>query len=297
METIKKKNSNLYILFAFLLLSILGNIYQFKTHNTTIVVYDTKIDSLITVRVEVERELASTETELEKYRGISANLDSLLNDANGRIAEQEKKIRKLIANEKDANRLNKKLKAELEAFKKLKDEYLEKIDQLIIENNALKAKNEELNNTVSNLSEEKKNLQGKVATASQIKVEYLKINAYKKKNSGKYVEATIAKRTNKIEACFTVMDNKIAEHGDKNIYMVIKEPGGKILAGISRANFTDVSGNNIEATASYKIHYEGDKIPVCINFENEQRILVSGNYAVEIYMENTPVASGTLMLK
>jgi DNA repair exonuclease SbcCD ATPase subunit len=249
------------------------------------------------VRVEVERELASTETELEKYRGISANLDSLLNDANGRIAEQEKKIRKLIANEKDANRLNKKLKAELEAFKKLKDEYLEKIDQLIIENNALKAKNEELNNTVSNLSEEKKNLQGKVATASQIKVEYLKINAYKKKNSGKYVEATIAKRTNKIEACFTVMDNKIAEHGDKNIYMVIKEPGGKILAGISRANFTDVSGNNIEATASYKIHYEGDKIPVCINFENEQRILVSGNYAVEIYMENTPVASGTLMLK
>jgi vacuolar-type H+-ATPase subunit I/STV1 len=260
-------------------------------------VYDNKVDSLILVRVEVERELATTQLEIENYRGISPNLDTMHNEANGRIQEQERRIRSLIAKEKDGKKLSKKLKAEIAELKRLKDEYLERIDVLITENTQLKSQNEQLNTTVNSLNEEKKNLQGKVAAASVLKAEYVKVNSYKKKNSGKYVESSLAKRTNKLEACFTVLDNKITEPGEKMIYMVIKEPTGKILQGNSKAAFTNAAGEEVNATASYKINFTGEKQDVCLNYDNDERLLVSGNYVIEIYMENTLVSSSNYSLR
>ncbi len=170
MEVQKKDNKTLsYIIIALLLVSVIVNVYQWRNHSTTVVKYDDRIDSMIVVRVEVEKDLASTEVELEKYRGMSANLDSLLNDADSKMAKQEERIRELILKEKDAGRLSKKLKAELEELKKMRDEYLEKIDQLVTENKELKAKNEELNASVSNLSEEKKNLQSIISRPVKLK--------------------------------------------------------------------------------------------------------------------------------
>ncbi|MEI6508541.1 MAG: hypothetical protein WCO54_08640, partial [Bacteroidota bacterium] len=202
-----------------------------------------------------------------------------------------------ISKEKDMNSLNKKLKVELDELRKMKDEYLEKIDQLVTENKALKAKNEELNTTVTTLSDEKKNLEGKVGVASQLKAEYIKVSAFKKKNSGKYVEASLAKKTNKIDVCLTVMDNKIAQSGDKMVYLVIKEPTGKILAGISKAAFKNEKGEDVDATASYKISYTGEKQNVCLTFETEERNLTSGSYDIDIYIEGTRVANTQYLLK
>ena len=297
METQKKNNTTSIILIILLLLSAVFNMYQWKNHTTTVITYDTKIDSMITVRVDLEREMATTNVELDKYRGISANLDTLLNEANHKMDVQEKKIRSLIAKEKDVNALNKKLKVELEELRKMKDEYLEKIDQLVTENKELKAKNEELNTNVTALSEEKKNLQSKVGVASQLKAEYIKVEAFKKKNSGKYVEASIAKKTNKIDVCFTVMDNKVAQPGDKMLYVVIKEPTGKILAGQSKAEFKNEKGEDIAATASYKINYTGDKQNACLNFETEERNLSPGSYNIDIYIDGTLVANTSYLLK
>lgn len=298
-ENKEKKESKItiYLILALLLLSLGFNAYQWSNHSTTVITYDTKIDSMITVRIDLEKELATSTVELDKYRGISANLDTLLNDANDKIAAQEKRIRSIIAKEKDATKLNKKLKEELEALRLMKDEYLEKIDQLITENKELKAKNEELNTTVTSLSEEKKNLQGKVGIASQLKTEYVKVSTFKKKSSGKYVEASLAKRTNKIDVCFTVMDNKIAQPGDRMLYVVIKEPTGKILAGSSKATFNDEQGTELLATASYKVNYTGEKQNVCVNYENDQRVLVSGSYNIDIYIDGTLVAHTTHSLE
>ena len=297
METQEKNNTTRIILIILLLLSAVFNVYQWKNHSTTVITYDTKIDSMIVVRVDLEREMATTNVELDKYRGISANLDTLLNEANKKMDAQERKIRSLISKEKDVNALNKKLKVELEELRKMKDEYLEKIDQLVTENKELKAKNEELNTNVTVLSEEKKNLQSKVGVASQLKAEYIKVSAFKKKNSGKFVEASIAKKTNKIDVCFTVMDNKVAQSGDKMLYIVIKEPTGKILAGQSKAEFKNEKGEAIAATASYQIKYTGEKQNACLSFETEDRNLTSGAYDIDIYIDGTLVANTSYLLK
>ncbi len=121
----KNNNKNGLILLLLLLLGSIGfNVYQYKNHSTTIISNGNEVDSLNNVRIEIERELVSTTMELEKYRGIAGNLDSLLTDANGKIYNQEQKIRNLLKNEKDVNKLSSGLKEELKKLKPLRDEYL-----------------------------------------------------------------------------------------------------------------------------------------------------------------------------
>lgn len=297
MENQKQNKSTQYLLLALLILSIAGNVFQYKNNQQDVATRDSKIDTLVTVQTELEHELAETGKELESYRGIAANLDSLLDDANGKISAQEAKIKQLLSSEKNTAKLNKKLKQELAELRKLKDQYLEKIDQLITENEQLKKENEEKAAAITKLNEEKSGLQGKVATAAQLKAEYIKVNSYKKKGSGKYVETSLAKRTNKIEVSLTVMDNKVAESGDRMVYVVITEPGGKVLAGTSMAKFNNEKNEEVSATASYKVNYNGQKQDVKVAYESEERELTPGNYTVDVYIDGTLVNTSTYILR
>lgn len=294
-----KSNKMAALLLGLLLLVSAGiNIYQWKNQTSTVVSYDIQVDSLLSVRVELERELATADLELEKYRGMSVSLDSLLNDANEKIALQEKKIREIIVKEKNGTQLNSKLKKELAELRKIKDEYFEKIDQLVAENKELKAQNEILQESVSGLKSEKTVLQGKVSVASQLKAEYLKVTSFKKKGNGKYIESATAKRTNKLDLCFTIMDNVVAEKGERMVYCVMKEPSGKVLAGYSKATFNDAgTGEELIATASQKMDYNGTKQNLCLNYESDQRILPSGTYSFAVYVDGTLVAETAYMLK
>lgn len=299
----EKPNNNqsrmVTLLLALLLLGSIGtNVYQWKNQQTTTVTHEVQVDSLISVRVELERELATATVELEKYRGMSASLDSLLNDANEKIAKQEKNIRELIAKETNGSKLNEKLKRELAELRMLKDEYFEKIDQLVTENKELKAQNDILQESIGGLKTEKTALQSKVSQASQLKAEYLKVASYKKKSNGKFAESSTAKRTNKLELCFTILDNIVAEKGERMVYAIIKEPTGKVLAGYSKATFNEAeTGEELQASVSQKMDYNGNKQNLCLSYENDKRILTSGNYTFTLYIDGTMVAEKSYLLK
>ena len=76
-----------------MLIASLGlNAYLFTSKNTMQDDYKVEKDSLITARVDVEKELTDTYTELNQYKGINSRLDSLLSEANGKVDEQKAKI-------------------------------------------------------------------------------------------------------------------------------------------------------------------------------------------------------------
>ncbi len=292
-----QNRGTLTLLLVLLIASLGANFYQWKNHSETVVMHGNEVDSLSTAKQNIQRELESVSMELENYRGIAENLDSLLNTEKDKVAMQEQKIKKLLASGKDYNKVKKELESELAVLRKLRDEALEKIDVLMAENERLKAENSDLNSQVTNLSEQKNLLEGKVATASQLKVEYVKVNSFKKRSGGKYAESVLAKRTNKIESCFTLMDNKVAGTGDKMIYLVITAPNGQTLMGYTKAEFKDANGNTVESTASQKVNYTGDKQDLCLSFENDERILEPGTYVINVYAENVLVHQSNYILK
>jgi len=292
----KKDNKHIVwiILFA---LSAIFNIYQWQNNNSVVEGLEIKNDSLATAKFDIEKELGETYQELNQYKGINSRLDSLLTEANTNIDQQRERIEKLLKNERNSSSLNKKLKAELEELKKLRDEYLEKIDKLLVENEQLKKDNLELTNTVENIS---KNLETTVNKASVLKSEYIQVKTYKKRNNDKYSETAMAKRTNKMEVCFSVLENKIAQSGEKEVFLRIVEPGGKTMGERSGGSSTfrlTGSEEEIQYTSTTKVNYDNQKQDLCMNWEEKERVYAPGTYVIEIYVDGNLSAASSYVLK
>jgi hypothetical protein len=293
----QKQNGTSKLLIILLIASLALNAYLFTSKNTIQDDYKVEKDSLITARVDVEKELTDTYTELNQYKGINSRLDSLLSEANGKVDEQKAKIDALIKREGNSKKLNKELQAELVELKKLRDQYLEKIDALLVENEQLKKDKNELTTTVESLS---KNLENTVTTASLLRAEYLKINSFKKRNNDKYTSTVMAKRINKIDACFTILENKIAKAGAKTVYLRILEPGGKVIGNRSDGSSSfKLAGTNedILYTISKTVEYTNDKQDVCLIWEEPDRTYAAGSYVVEIYIEGSLSGVSSLTLR
>ena len=291
----KKGKGTLWIVLY--LLSAVMNIYQWRNHTTTINTYEQKVDTLVVERVNVEKELSDTKAELEKYRGISANLDSLLNEAQAKIEEQAKKIKDINSRERNMASLNTKLKQQLADLQMLRDEYLGRIDSLLMANKQLVTEKEQLTSNVESLS---KNLETTVATASVLKTEYIKVQSFKRKSNGKFVETAMAKRTHKLAICFDVLDNKISKQGDKTVYLKITEPGGKPVGNRSSGSnsFKTSSGEEVMYAATTTISYTGAKQNVCMNYEEQQdKMFPPGTYLIEVYIDGNLSGAGSYTLR
>lgn len=275
--------SKLWMILFFL--SLAGNIWLFTSKSKLQEDYKQEKENLITANLDIEKELNDTYAELNEYKGINTQLDSLLQEANGKVDEQKVRIQELIRKEGNSTKLNKQLQAELAELRKLKDEYLERIDALLVENEKLKKEKTDLSSTVDQLT---KNLENTVNTASVLRSEYVKTTAYKKRSNEKYTTTAMARRTNKLETCFTVLENKIARAGEKTIYLRLIEPGGKILGNRSEGSSSFRKANSSEDllfTTTKVIDYKNEKEDVCISWEETDRVFSSGTYMIELYID------------
>ncbi|MBL7923565.1 MAG: hypothetical protein JNL88_05160, partial [Bacteroidia bacterium] len=186
---------------------------------------------------------------------------------------------------------------ELAELKKLRDEYLERIDALLVENEQLKKEKNELSSTVETLT---KNLESTVNAASVLRAEYLKVSAYKKRNNDKYVTTAMAKRANKIETCFTLLENKIARAGEKVVHLRVIEPGGKVLGNRAEGSSSFRKAGSSEEllyTSVKTLSYTNDKQDVCLDWEEKDRVFTSGTYMLEIYVEGYLSGVSSLVLR
>lgn len=280
-----------------LLLSVALNIYQWQNHSSSVNTYEQKVDTLVVERVNVERELIDARAELEKYRGISANLDSLLNEAQAKIDEQSSKIKAISSRERNMKVLNEKMQQQLADLQVLRDEYLGRIDSLLMANKQLMSEKEQLTSNVESLS---KNLETTVATASVLKSEYIKVGSFKRKSNGKYVETALAKRTHKMEVCFDVLDNKITKPGEKKLYLKITEPAGKPIGNRSTGSdmFKTSTGEEVMYATSTTVNFTGEKQKVCMNYEEqEDKKFPPGTYLIEVYVDGNLSGAGSYVLR
>jgi predicted nuclease with TOPRIM domain len=303
-DTEPKSNNNKGLLIGlgvFLIISLATNIYLWKQSAEKEIVYQTKVDSLYIVRDNLSADLSNTNTDLNKYKGINDSLDRVVEEGNSKIAEQEAKINELKrkANKSEGDR--KKLQEEVTKLNKLKEEYLERIDQLMTENQVLKTQNQDLTGTVSHLTEEKSGLEKKVNAAAAIKTEYVKATAYKKRLlTNKLVETSMANKTTKLHVCFTVLENPLAQVGDKVAYVRIIAPDGKSTLGDkSKGSGTFKTSDNeeIQVTFTIPFSYKNQKQELCSDYEDEKHLLTDGNYKVEVYIDGTLSSTSVFSLK
>ena len=107
-------------------------------------------------------------------------------------------------------------------------------------------------------------------------------------SSGRQRETSRADRADMIKVCFTLLENAIADSGDKNLFLNIIGPDSTLLSAEAGVNFS----------ASRIIDYSNDRLDACIFYTaDEAALLSSGIYTIEVLEETAVIGSAVIELR
>jgi hypothetical protein len=242
--------------------------------------------------VEMDDERQELELELQEMRYSYDTLQTENTVLMAEMADQRMQIDELLKKVKDGNYSVKKLKKETDTLREIMKGYVYTIDSLNTLNQALIAENSDMRTQVQQVSTENKelierqqNMEGIITSGQVLQTTALSATAIKLRSSGKQVEITRAGRADMIKACFTVVENRIAKPGNKELYMRIVAPDGKVLPS-KEANAKRKFGSEGELAYSVMrtIDYTNSAMDVCIFYSVEEGYdLTKGDYKIFIY--------------
>jgi DNA repair exonuclease SbcCD ATPase subunit len=284
----------------FVITLILGwQLYQQKTITNTIIVEKEKVESdYSTVKSEFEEIKMA-------YDELQTDNKQLKSELDARKEELEDLGVQLEKYKNDAAMV-KKLRKELQTIRDLIKSYLHEIDSLQQANIGLKEQNKKVMNELQSeqnrsqqLTNEKEKLTEKVEVASKLKTYQLFADAVKVKGSDKESSTTKAKRADRIRACFTLSENKIAKKENKTIYMKVIAPGDEVLVTSTDDNNMFGVGNDRQYFSAKKdIFYENEAKEMCLAFTKKDKDeFKPGRYKIEIFADGAMIGNTSFELK
>lgn len=211
---------------------------------------------------------------------------------------QQEKIDRLIAIQAEDAYKIRMYRKEMETLRTVLRSYIVQIDSLNMMNQELMAENKQLRNTERRLATEKQRLEEDKEELEAIKdlattlqasdVQLVLLNRRDK-------ETSRIRTCTKVRVDFILRANQVAGHGDKEIFLRIIRPD-QVVLGSPELRMIDTGEEQLPASASRVITYEGSDLPVSIFWTNDGEI-VPGEHTVELYTEGKIIAEDSFVLK
>ena len=295
----KKNNSIIYWVVILVLLA--GCLYLFMSKNKMAEDNDNalkqkqqQIDSVKTDRVALQTDFDAASAKIDQLVSQNSKLDSALQGNKEEMAKLQSKIKSILSNK---NATMAELKSAREMITNLTDKtkaYESRIAELEKQNTELTGQNKvlthERDSTVTTNIALKK--VGSVLHASNIRMEPI----HKRKN-GKEKETTKHKKVDELRITFDIDENRIAESGNKEIYLRILGPDNNTLSP-SAGNLTTNTGGQLSYSVMKEIMLT-QNVPVknvTIDW-NQPGDYQKGDYTIEVYNEGYKVGSGKVTLR
>ncbi|MCS7153783.1 MAG: hypothetical protein N2253_06580 [Bacteroidia bacterium] len=184
--------------------------------------------------------------------------------------------------------------------------YQERIRQLEEENEQLRARATELEKKVrekesetQQVLQEKERLEVKVKAASFLKAINFRFAAVKENGKEDWDTEFKPRRLQRFKICFTVLENEVAEPGDRTAYIVISDPTGKVITNFAKSSgyFTLMDTEQPFSTKA-AFHYTKSAQEVCAIFEkSEDQELSKGTYQAVVFCEGVEIGRGQFQVK
>jgi hypothetical protein len=263
---------------------------------------------------EVRTQLTTTEEELattmQRMTEIRTELDQKIAEVTklgGDVADLERAKLEiendLKRNKRATGKEIKALKDRVEGYELLlknKDEEIEKLKsvnkELVTENRSLKTQKNQLGDSINRLSQTKEDLTAKVAIASQLKAENVKIVAVN--DRGKERESPFKSRqVGKLKIEFNIAENNVAPIEGKKVMIRIIDENNQVLFDVARGSGTFLFNNKEEFyTASQEILFDNTKQRLTYLYDKGSEY-PSGSYTLEIYTDNYLMGTGKFAVK
>lgn len=257
---------------------------------------------------ELVQEFQLDKEELEnEYTRFAQQYDELKltvsNDSLAELLAQEQvKTQRLLEELRTVKSTNateiRRLKKELATLRKIMIGYINQIDSL----NRLTAEQKQViaevtqkyndaSRRISNLSEEKKNLDKKVTLAAQLDATNIWIEPRNKRGK----KARKVKDVVKLAIGFTIVKNITAENGERTLYVRITKPDNDVLTKSASNTFPYENRSLVYSIKKY-IDYNGEEQPVNVFWDVEE-YLYAGTYRVDIFADGTLIGSQRFTLE
>ena len=252
---------------------------------------------------DLEREYQDLNDEFAQFENSRKYIkdDSVkreLNDKYEAARIQVEKLQQELAKQKHKSAAEiAKLRSEIDTLRALLRHYVEEIDRLNKENEALRSENKEikeknnrLSSQVSEATRKNEVLSERMTLAERLNVTGLSLTPLNKKGKK---EKKVTKAV-QLMATFTIPQNNSTPVGEKIIYMRIISPSGQLLGQGGTFSF---EGGNVEYTAKKSIEYAGEEIGGVTIYYDVNTPLIAGDYTVELFADNFRLVSRQFNLK
>jgi len=264
--------------------------------------------------MDLEEEKAKTEKQLDE---AYYSLDSIGGELDKKILEISQlggeidtlvKIREQLEEEKQqfrtrAYRQIAGLKDKVDGYQQLllnQDEEIKKLklinEQLNEENVVLKTEKNELNASLRNLESSKTELEEKIAVASRLKIEGMKILAVSDK--GREREGEFRNRhVDHLKIQFDINENKVAPIEGKDIMIKITDPDGNVLFDVASGSGSFMfEGREMFYTAKQEILYDRTKQSLTFLYSKGSDYAI-GKHQIDVYTDDYKMGSETFVIK
>ena len=266
---------------------------------------------------QLEAEINSKNTELlqtyDQLNNISAELDQKIREIEelgGDVTELQQAKAELEA-ERDqlkrsasiAQRRYSEIQEKVQGYETLlkqKDQELTRLrslsDSLYAENTTLKTTQNQLTDSLNQLAKKRQELNKKVAIASRLKAENIRVAAVNKR--GKEREGEFRDRQiEQLKIQFNLADNPVAPIESKDIMMRVIDPNGNVLFDVATGSGTMMVDNREEFfTARQEILFDNTRQQLTFLYEKESDY-EDGIYNVELYADGYLIGNETFKVK
>ncbi len=222
------------------------------------------------------------------------DLSAQLSDKDSIIMANAKEIQRLIANQADYNKIKKKL----ELLRKITQDYVHRIDSLVVENQTLTAENVQIKEEISterrknaSLSEKNQDLTKTVEMAATLETYDLVAQTVRVNGKGVEKPENKAGKLTRISITFTLNKNRLTPKGEKKIYACITRPDGVLISKDATSDlykFQTADGKTIPFSIQETVLYEGEAVSVHMFWDKQDKKYpaMTGTYEVALYVDD-----------
>ncbi len=294
MEENNKSSNNKILIIALTVLLFLLIGYTFYNNN------DHK-EAIQFLQDEKEQIIGNLTAMEEKYDIAIAQNTSLSDSLSGEKAKIIALRDSVLKMEKVNSKTLSRYRGQMANLKAVNERLLDEVDSLKMANNILTEEKDSIHSQLDlqtsyndTLVAQNLDLARKVEIGGAINVEDVKVTAMKMRSNGKYTETNKAQKTDAIKVGFSLMENEIATPGDKDAYIVLKNPKGQVIN--AKGTFTLKDGTELKYTDNTTVNYENAELDVVMLVERKGDKFEKGTYPIEVFVDGKSVGSAKLEL-
>jgi chromosome segregation ATPase len=305
------------ILTGALLVSLLGTwgyiIYDKNKVKETVQQKEALIASTSLDRDNLQKELDDATSKYDMLKTDNAKKDSSITAKDREIAEKKSRIQALLskvnaskADLAEAQRLIASLRTDIEGYKaqveQLQGENLvltqekaqvtEERDRIIRDYDSAKVK-------LTQREADLKQKEDVIDVGSTLHASNFNIEGINEKKGGREKKTSTAKKVDKLRITFDLDENRIAQSGNKDIYVCITAPDGTPVAveAAGSGKFNTREGQEKLYTKKVDVNYvQGQRQTVNFDWKQDANF-TKGGYKIEVYHNGFKIGEGVTTLK